>query len=345
LARYRVQRIDTIPLIGFFDGCLDDVGGVMLDLRQLRAFSAVVREGSFTRAAGVLHYAQSSVTAQVQALEQQLGVPLLDRLPGRVELTSAGEVLLTYSERLLALAEEACESVHSDREPAGTLTLSAAESVLTYRLPRLLRAFQDRYAKVKIELHAPGMSEFGPPIGLGVDIAISINERIQEPHLEVELLRAEPVRAVVARDHPLAGKSKVSAQEIVAEQLLLTEHSCSYRALFERSLAVAGARPTRTLEFASVEAIKQCARARMGVAVLPEMVVAGDLRSGELVALPWPRAGLNVYTQLVRRKDKWVSPAMQAFWQMAVQTVREDEAGPTPRSGRGAGTRDCLPCP
>lgn len=320
------------------------IGGVMLDLRQLRAFSTVVREGSFTRAAGVLHYAQSSVTAQVQALEQQIGVPLLDRLPGRVELTSAGEVLLGYSDRLLALAEEACESVHSDREPAGTLTLSAAESVLTYRLPRLLRAFQDRYAQVKIELHAPGMSEFGPPIGMGVDIAISINEPIQEPHLVVQSLRAEPVRAVVARDHVLAGKARVNAQEIVAEQLLLTEHSCSYRALFERNLASVGARPVRTLEFASVEAIKQCTRARMGVAVLPEMVVDEDLRSGELVALPWPRAGLNVYTQLVRRRDKWVSPAMQAFWEMAVQLVRDENAEPKRRTVRAKGTRDCLPC-
>lgn len=299
----------------------------MLDLRQLRAFSTVVREGSFTRAAAALHYAQSSVTAQVQALEQQLGVPLLDRLPGRLELTSAGEVLLGYSDRLLALADEACASVHSDREPAGTLTLSAAESVLTYRLPRLLQAFQDRYAKVKIELHAPGMSEFGPPIGPGVDIAISINELIQEPHLEVEVLRAEPVRAVVASCHHLAGNGKVAAQEIVAEQLLLTEHSCSYRALFERTLAVAGVRVSRSLEFASVEAIKQCARARMGVAVLPEMVVAEDVRSGDLVALPWPDTELRVYTQLVRRQDKWVSPPMQAFWDMAARTMSVPENG------------------
>ncbi|GAC1419823.1 MAG: hypothetical protein NVSMB62_13010 [Acidobacteriaceae bacterium] len=109
--------------------------------------------------------------------------------------------------------------------------------------------------------------------------------------------------------------------------MLLTEHSCSYRALFERTLAAAGVRPSRTLEFASVEAIKQCARARMGVAILPEMVVAEDLRARTLVALPWPRAELKVYIQLVRRRDKWVSPAMQAFWDTAITTLR-----PTQRS-------------
>ena len=298
----------------------------MLDLRQLRAFSTVVREGSFTRAAGVLHYAQSSVTAQVQALEQQLGVPLLDRLPGRIELTAAGESLLGYSDRILALAEEACDSVQTSREPAGTLTLSASESVLTYRLPELLRVFQDRHTRVTIELHAPGVCEFGPPIEPGVDIAISINELIQQPHLIVEVLRPEIVRAVVARQHPLAARSKITPGDIVAEQLLLTEHSCSYRALFERTLATAGVRPSRTLEFASVEAIKQCARARMGIAILPEMVIAEDLHAGTLVALPWPRATLKVYTQLVRRRDKWVSPAMQAFWDTAITTLRPPRA-------------------
>ena len=300
----------------------------MLDLRQLRAFSTVVREGSFTRAASVLHYAQSSVTAQVQSLEQQLGVQLLDRLPGRLELTAAGESFLTYANRLLALAAEACDSVHSGGDPAGTLTLSASESVLTYRLPELLRAFQDRYTNVRIELHAAGVCEFGPPIGPGVDIAISINEPINEPHLIVERLRPEPMHAVVAREHPLASRTRVTPQDIVAEQLLLTEHSCSYRALFERTLAQAGVRPSRTLEFASVEAIKQCARSRMGVAILPEMVVAEDLRTQSLVALPWPRTQLKVYTQLVRRKDKWVSPAMQAFWDAAIETLAQPKHQP-----------------
>lgn len=304
----------------------------MLDLRQLRAFTAVVREGSFTRAAGALNYAQSSVTAQIQALEQQLGVPLLDRLPGRIELTAAGESLITYADRLLSLAEEACDSVQTSREPSGTLTLSASESVLTYRLPGLLRAFQDRYTKVKIELNAPGICEFGPPIEPGVDIAISINERIEQAHLIVEPLLTEPVRAVIAPDHPLATRGKITPQDIVAEQMLFTEHSCSYRALFERTLASAGVRPTRTLEFASIEAIKQCARARMGIAILPEMVIADDLQSKALVAIPWPRTPLKVYTQLVRRRDKWVSPAMQAFWDTALTTLR-------PLKGRRAPSR------
>lgn len=295
----------------------------MLDSRQVRAFVTVVRERSFTRAASVLHYAQSSVTAQVQQLENQLGVPLLDRLPGRVELTSAGEGFLVYAERLLTLETEACQSVLPQGEPAGTLTLSVCESVLTYRLPDLLRTFQDRYPKVKVELYAAGLCEIGPTLAPNVDIAVNISQPISDSQMIVERLVTERICAVVSSDHPLAGRRKVSPGDIVAEQLLLTGETCSYREIFEKALSSANARASRTLEFASVEAIKQCAKARMGIAILPEMVVHDDLRAGVLIALPWPSRSLLVYTQLLRHRGKWVSPAMRAFWDTATEMLRE----------------------
>jgi DNA-binding transcriptional LysR family regulator len=297
----------------------------LLDLRNVRAFSTVAREGSFTRAAAVLHYAQSSITAQIQSLEAQLGIPLLDRLSTGVELTAAGEGFLLYADRLLSLACEACESVQSSAEPTGTLTLSACESVLTYRLPEVLSTFQDRYPKVKVELHAPGICEAGPPLGPGVDLAVSISAPVNDAQLIAELLIKEPVCAVVTKEHPLAGRKSIKPQDLVSEQWLLTEESCSYRALFENALSAAGIRPSRTLQFASVEAIKQCAKARMGIAVLPHMVVKDDLENQTLVLVPWPSPQLNVYTQLVRRKEKWFSPPMQGFWAVAVDVLGKSQ--------------------
>jgi DNA-binding transcriptional LysR family regulator len=302
----------------------------LLDLRNVRAFSTVAREGSFTKAAAVLHYAQSSITAQIQSLESQLGVVLLDRLSTGVELTAAGEGFLLYAERLLSLACEACDSVQSGNEPAGTLTLSACESVLTYRLPEVLKTFQNRYPKVRVELNAPGMGEAGPPLGHGVDIAVSISEPIKDPQLIAEPLLREAICAFVAKEHPLAGRKSIKPHDLAQEQWLLTEESCSYRTMFENALAAAGIRPSRSLEFASVEAIKHCAKARMGIAVLPTMVVQEELQHETLALVPWPNPSLNVYIQLVRRKEKWFSPAMQAFWATAVDVLGKSN----PISGR-----------
>ena len=130
--------------------------------------------------------------------------------------------------------------------------------------------------------------------------------------------------SAVAAEHPLARLKRITATDIGEQQMLLTERSCSYRAQFERAMSQYGARVSRSLEFASVEAIKQCAIARMGVAVLPEIVVAEELRNGTLVALPWPAHRMHVYTQIVRHREKWFSPAMQAFWKSAVEVLSED---------------------
>lgn len=301
----------------------------MLDLKQVRTFAEVAREKSFTRAANQLHYAQSSVTAQVHSLESELGLPLFNRLGRHVELTAAGTQFLAYANRLLALAEEARTSVQKSGQVVGPLVITASESLLTYRLPDLLRSFQCSYPGVQLTLQTTTQCASVSPLEPGIDIAITIDEPIDVPQLLVKRVRKEPMLALVAKEHPLASSKKVTAAEMAQHQILLTERSCSYRALFERTLMQGGGRVTKSLEFASVEALKQCALARMGIGVLPEVVVREELEKGCLVALPWPEKKLFVYTQIVRHRDKWFSPVMQAFWAMALDLLAERLADET----------------
>jgi DNA-binding transcriptional LysR family regulator len=101
-----------------------------MDLRQLSIFRAVAAMLSFTKAAASLNYVQSNVTAQIHALEKELGVKLFDRLGGKqVVLTEAGHRLLRYAEQLLDLAEEAQAAISMEEEPQGTLRIGAAESL------------------------------------------------------------------------------------------------------------------------------------------------------------------------------------------------------------------------
>src|SRR5918993_936974 len=127
-----------------------------MELRQVETFLAVAEELSFSRAASRLGYVQSSVSAQVAALERELGAPLFDRLGRRIALTDAGRVMLRFSGRLLDLAEEAREAVADagvgSGEVTGTLTVSAPETLLTYRLPRLLALFHERHPKVRLSV-------------------------------------------------------------------------------------------------------------------------------------------------------------------------------------------------
>jgi DNA-binding transcriptional LysR family regulator len=158
-----------------------------VELRQVETFRAVAEELSFSRAAARLGYVQSSVSAQVSALEQELGVPLFDRLGRRIALTDAGEVMFAYSGELLALSEQTREAVVDagvgSGEVTGSLTVSAPETLLTYRIPRLLALFHERHPKVRLSVRP---SAIGRLVG-------SARKAVEEGRVDVAFVLDQPL--------------------------------------------------------------------------------------------------------------------------------------------------------
>ncbi len=322
----RVQRCFPMHAIGPTEG----KGGAEMELRHLRTFRAVAKSLSFTRAAARLGYAQSSVTDQIRVLERDLGVPLFDRTGRRVVLTEAGRRLLPYAERMLLLAEEAQDAVVGDDEPRGVLTFSAPESICAYRLPPLLRSFRARHPDARLIFRPMPSSEMRRGVDDGdLDVAFVLDEPFREAHLGVEPLTDELLVMLAGRDHALVGAAVVEPADLEGEPVLLTEEGCSYRNLFLRSLDAEGVRPP-VLEFGSVEAIKQCVMAGMGVAVLPEVTVGRELSEGRLASLSWWRDGVGLYTHLVWHRERWQPPTASAFLKAARDLLGEARRRPGP---------------
>src|SRR3954469_9504364 len=122
-----------------------------MDLPDLQIFRTVVQEGGITRAAERLHRVQSNVTTRIRQLEEDLGVALFIRDGKRLHLAPAGQILLDYAERLLALADEARGAVRDER-PRGAFRLGAMESTAAVRLPGLLSEYHKRHPGVVLEL-------------------------------------------------------------------------------------------------------------------------------------------------------------------------------------------------
>lgn len=303
-----------------------------VELRQLKTFRAVAGNLSFTRAAGELGYVQSSVTAQIQGLERELGVPLFDRIGRRVTLTDAGKRLLGYAEKMLELEEETRVAVSADGEPAGTVAISAAETHCTYRLPRVLSRFRERYPQVRVLVRPVPVGTFCGDTVRDLsegkaDVAFVLDEPVRAEELVAEPLVEEPVWVLAAPDHPLSDAPLARSTDLREEMLLLTGSGCSYRAMFLDALARDGVRPGTIQEFSGVEAIKQCAIAGIGVAVLPAIVAAKEVGEGSLVALRWSRQeNFKVETQMVRHQARWLSPAAEAFCSVARETLGAAES-------------------
>lgn len=285
-----------------------------MELKLLKTFQAVAHELSFTRAAEQLDYAQSSITAQIQALEQDLGLPLFERLGKRVALTAAGEQLLTYANQMLTLEQEALTRLHSQEEPAGKITICVPETLSAYRMPPLLREFRRRFPRVQLILKSYRSDALLQTLLDGaVDVAIALGEPVANKDVFcVQTLGKEELFVMAYPEHPLAAKARVTNQDLRQETLLLTEARCTYRLLFERTLLADGIRLLDPMEFNSVEAIKQCVMAGIGITFLPEIATRRELANQQIVKLAWEQH-LFVHTQLVWHQDKWMSPALQAF--------------------------------
>jgi len=295
-----------------------------MELRELAAFREVARRSSFGRAASALGYVQSTVSAQIQSLERDLGVQLFDRLGRRVVLTAAGRALLPHAERMLdsaaAARADVTAAVAASGEIIGTLTVSAPESLLTYRLPSILSWLRRQHPAIRVELRPSAIGRFRGDVRRAlangsVDIALVLDTILRVPGFRSEPLVREPIGVIAAPLDRLASARLVDPKDLDDAVVLLPEapdSGCVYRAQFERQLAEGHVAPRTSLEFSSIEAVKQCVVAGMGVSVLPSVAVEADVLAGRLVLLPW-RGRFEAVTQLVWNNRRAMSPAVGAF--------------------------------
>jgi DNA-binding transcriptional LysR family regulator len=293
-----------------------------MEVRQLQIFRTLAEELNFTRTAQKINTVQSNVTAQIKALEEELGVPLFDRLGRRVTLTDAGRRFRPFAEQALVAMEQGERAIRNGAEPSGPLRISAPESILTYRLPPVLRIFRRRFPNVELVFLPHVGDSFASELESGkLDLAINMCDTQSNPSYKSCRLRTERVFLFGDSSHPLVSRRTVKPADLAGQTLLLTEAGCGYRAKLDRALALQNVRPGNITEFSSVEAMKQCVRVGMGLALLPAIVISRELRQHLFKAIHWAGPSLDVTTHVLWHKDKWVSPAMAAFLELVQNQI------------------------
>ncbi|WP_411345641.1 LysR family transcriptional regulator [Paenibacillus sp. WLX1005] len=291
-----------------------------MESRHLFTFLTVVETGSFTAAARKLDYAQSSVTAQIQSLEQELGTPLFDRIHKRILLTDAGRRLQPYAQEISRMHNLAREAIVSGDQIGGVLHIGAPESLAAFRLPPIIKEFRQQYPSVQIILKPGACEELHEMLRRGeLDIVFLLQPHMEDYELKVDMLVEEEMALVAPPDHPLAILSHVEPHHLRYETILYTEAGCNYRLLFEKTLNRHGVFPDPSIEFWSNEAIKQCVMAGLGLAFLPLITVERELEEGKMVALNWDDTDQRVCTHISYHTKKWQSPAQSRFVQMTHQ--------------------------
>jgi DNA-binding transcriptional LysR family regulator len=280
------------------------------DLRQMRYFATVAKRGSFTRAAEELHVAQQAVSQQVRALEQQLGVTLLERSSRRVTLTPEGEVFLADCRRVLAGADRAARRVQAAaRGEAGTVRLAYTLVSAFETVPVLLARLGKDFPLLKVETREIFGSDVPTLLGDGTcDLALAPLTTYPED-LRQRTIRREVVRLAVAESHRLADSEQIELARLGDETLELwpREMAPGYHDAIVAACRTAGFEPKVDRRGAGATVWGYIAQGR-GVGLVVSSLIEQLPRGVKLVDLAPPRPMLTV--NAVWRRDHEI-PAVE----------------------------------
>jgi DNA-binding transcriptional LysR family regulator len=269
---------------------------------QLEAFVEAIRRGSVTGAARALYVTQPALTARLNVLERTVGTPLLIRRRGGVRMTEAGRTFLPYAERALqAVADGRTVLTELGRGAAGHVAICASPIVSTYALPTILKRFAETHPGVQVAVRT-GHSEEMIEVVKRDEVAVGLLRAFTDPEVEQFTLYEDELVLVVHPDHPCANVVRLA--DLAHEQFVLFDRASSYHELTNAMFLESGIAPRSVMELDNVDSAKKMVALGLGIAFLPHVAVADEMRNGSLRIVELAdRRPLRRPIVAVRRKD------------------------------------------
>ena len=284
-----------------------------MEFKQLRSFIEVVHQGGFTQAAKTLHISQSAVSKQVAQLEHSLGVLLLERLGSQVRLTAAGTVVLQRAEGMLRLRNELLSELDdlSDLR-RGELRLGLPLLGSDALFAGLFAEYRRRYPNISVQLLEGGSLNIEQAV-LSGELELGGSLLPQDPQFAWQPFCDEPLDALLAADHPLAGKASVRLEELADTPFLLYQRSFVLNERLLQACQQMGFTPREGGRSGQADFLVALVAAGQGVVLLPRVVARGLVRPGVVrLKLQAPRE-LRWDIAFIWRQDAYLSKAAQAW--------------------------------
>jgi len=322
------KRIVFIEKIKYFD---------QMEIGQLEAFLAVGTYGGFRRAAAALNLTQPAVSARIKALEGSLAVPLFERGRGGLALSPAGRAFRPHAEQVLRAAALARQAVHDLRPAsAGALQIAAALSICTYLLPDVLKRFQAAHPKVMITVRS-GHSKEVLDMVLRGEAEIGLARSLHHPAVETLSLREDPLVLVGRAAGTPPARRRVRLEEVAEQPLVFFDRGSSDWTLTQSLFRRAGLVPNVAMEVEAIETAKRMVERGIGLAFLPHIAVARDIRGRRLAAIEIVDAEpLSRSLDVIHPRQRPLSAEARALLAALRAAVREVVSAGAPSShGRG----------
>lgn len=287
-------------------------------LKQLRVFVAIARHGSFSRAGEAIGLTQSAVSHSVKELEAEVGVRLLDRTTREVALTDAGLRLANRVERLLDELQAALlDARNFGVQRSGTVRVATSQTISAHLMPQCIAAGEREYPEIRIMLRDQAQQQVLHSVrNAEVDFGIVVDP-VQAVDLECEAVLHEPFLLLCRDDHPFAEQQEVRWSALNGCRLVLQDYASGSRPLIDSALRQQGVEAQVVQEIGHPATLFPMVAEGIGISIFPALALplpeGGRLRVRRLVP------EINRALMLVRRKNRSLTPAAEAIWQVARQ--------------------------
>lgn len=290
-----------------------------MELRNLITFLKIIETGSFSKAAEQLLYSQSTVTVQIQQLEEELNVQLFDRIGKKVFVTEKGRELEAHAQKMIELSQKIAAIGGEEQELQGTLRIAALDSLITAVLPAILREFHARYPKVDIIVKtADNVFDAERQLSQNeVDLAFVTHDKRNTKNFSKSILLETRFVFAAAPSRPLSRKETVSLAEIAENDVIITNQQFYFSDMSNEDTK-------KTLEYIikprfdvwNPIGAMELAKLDCGVALLPYYLIEDAVEKGELCVLNVPELNFTVWLQVLCHEQKSATPQMNAFFKL-----------------------------
>jgi DNA-binding transcriptional LysR family regulator len=302
-----------------------------MDSDALNTFLMVYRRGGVSNAAKALHRSQPAISRRIALLEQELGVPLFERVAGRTRLSDAGRLLVPYAERAVAATLDAFNAVRSlARQIAGPVSLAVVGTLAVGRLSAILKRFAEDYPDVSLTLRTATSAEIADLIRRG-EATIGLRyHRTASPDLDCELLFTEPLQVMCAPSHPLAGRRAARLADLKEERWIAFPEAPGRAEIAASHIAALfltrGLNDIAWTPVDSLTAQKRLVEAGFGIALLSESHVADELRLSAITTINVGDLTADHEIVAVTRRGGFLSAASRRLLEIIRSDYRRADA-------------------
>lgn len=294
-----------------------------MELRQLKTFLVVADLLNFNQSANQLHFAQSTVSARIKALEEEVGVPLFDRLGKKVALTEAGRMLVRYAKKIIALEEETLAEVNGKKEHGGSISIRIPQSLGNQVLPHILKDFSTGFPFVNIDVNTCTFTQLKRELRTGItDVAFLLYDAVHKVDLKSEVLGCVNLTFICSNNSEFKDKTNITMKDLEKTPVLLPKYDCRYKTFLTQTFAELNINPV-IFEINSVETIRTCVKQGVGISLLPEFSITNQLTAGDFSTFLVNNHQMETAILMILHKDKWQSKPLKNFIELTKKYIKK----------------------